>query len=59
MVGLSQKEGELTQYLLNLSMSGGLAGGAGGAGRKRSTILEGWQTTNPSIPLLVVLLLRF
>jgi hypothetical protein len=59
MVGSSPKEGELNQSLLNLSLSGGLAGGAGGAGKKRFTISEGWQTTNPSIPLLVVLPLRF
>jgi hypothetical protein len=34
MVGLSPKEGELNHLLLNLSLSGGLAGGAGGAGKK-------------------------
>jgi hypothetical protein len=34
MVGSSPKEGELNQSLLNLSLSGGLAGGAGGAGKK-------------------------
>ncbi len=34
LVGSSPKEGELNQLLLNLSMSGGLAGGAGGVGKK-------------------------
>jgi hypothetical protein len=54
MVGLPPKEGELNQTLFNLSLSGGLAGGEGGAGKKWFTISEGWQTTNPSVPLLVV-----
>jgi hypothetical protein len=34
MVGPSPKEGELNQSLFNLSLSGGLAGGEGGAGKK-------------------------
>jgi hypothetical protein len=34
MFGLSPKEGELNQSLLNLSISGGLAGGVGGAVKK-------------------------
>jgi hypothetical protein len=59
MVGLSPKEGELNQSLLNLSLSGGLAGGEGGAGKKWFTISEGWQTTSPSVPLLVVQPLSF
>jgi hypothetical protein len=58
MVGLSPKEEEPNQLLFNLSLSGGLAGGAGGAGKKWFTISDGWQTTNPSIPLLVVQPLR-
>jgi hypothetical protein len=33
MISLSPREGELNQLLLNLSMSGGLAGGAGAQGR--------------------------
>jgi len=59
MDGFSFKEGESNQFSINLSLSGGLAGGAGGAGRKWFTISEGWQTTNPSIPLIVVQPLRF
>ena len=59
MVGLSPKEEEPNQLSFNLSLSGGLAGGAGGAGKKWFTISEGWQTTNPSVPLLVVQPLRF
>ncbi len=59
MVGLSPKEEEPNQLSLNLSLSGGLAGGAGGAGKKWFTISDGWQTTNPSLPLLVVQPLRF
>jgi len=54
MDGFSSKEGESNQFSINLSLSGGLAGGAGGAGKKWFTISDGWQTTNPSIPLLVV-----
>ncbi|MFN9907122.1 MAG: hypothetical protein ACK56F_13560 [bacterium] len=53
------KDGESNQFIINLSLSGGLAGGAGGAGKKWFTISEGWQTTNPSIPLTVVQPLRF
>jgi hypothetical protein len=52
MVSLSSKEEELNQLLFNLSLSGGLAGGEGGAGKKWFTISEGWQTTNPSIPII-------
>jgi hypothetical protein len=59
MDGFSSKEEESNQFSINLSLSGGLAGGAGGAGKKWFTISEGWQTTNPSIPLLVVQPLRF
>jgi hypothetical protein len=59
MVGSSPKEEKLNQLSFNLSLSGGLAGGAGGAGKKWFTISDGWQTTNPSIPLLVVQPLRF
>jgi len=59
MAGFSSKDGESNQFIINLSLSGGLAGGAGGAGRKWFTISEGWQTTNPSIPLIVVQPLRF
>jgi hypothetical protein len=56
MVSLSSKEEEPNQLLFNLSLSGGLAGGEGGAGKKWFTISEGWQT---SVPLLVVQPLRF
>ena len=56
MAGFSSKDGESNQFIINLSLSGGLAGGAG---RKWFTISEGWQTTNPSIPLIVVQPLRF
>ena len=35
------------------------AEGVGGAGKKWFTISEGWQTTNPSIPLVVVQPLKF
>jgi hypothetical protein len=42
MDGFSSKEGESNQFSINLSLSGGLAGGAGGAGRKWFTISEGW-----------------
>ncbi len=59
MAGSSSKDGESNQFIINLSLSGGLAGGAGGAGKKRFTISEGWQTTNPSIPLMVVQPLKF
>ncbi len=59
MVGLSPKEEELNQLLFDLSLSGGLAGGEGGAGKKRFTISDGWQTTNLSILVLVVQPLRF
>jgi hypothetical protein len=59
MDGFSSKEGESNQFSINLSLSGGLAGGAGGAGRKWFTISEGWQTTNLSIPIIVVQPLRF
>jgi hypothetical protein len=59
MVGLSPKEEEPNQSSFNLSLSGGLAGGAGGAGKKWFTISDGWQTTKPSIQLLVVQPLRF
>jgi hypothetical protein len=59
MDGSFPKEKELNQLSFNLSLSGGLAGGAGGAGRKWFTISDGWQTTNPGIPLLVVQPLRF
>jgi hypothetical protein len=52
MFGLSPKGGELNHLLLNLSMSDGLAGGAGGAGKKWSTIAEGWQTTKLSHPII-------
>jgi hypothetical protein len=59
MAGFSSNDGESNQFVINLSLSGGLAGGAGGAGKKWFTISEGWQTTNPSIPLIVVQPLRF
>jgi hypothetical protein len=59
MVGLSPEEEEPNRSLFNLSLSVGLAGGEGGAGKKWFTISDGWQTTNPSIPLLVVRPLRF
>jgi hypothetical protein len=59
MDGFSSKEGESNRFMINLSLSGGLAGGAGGAGKKWFTISEGWQTTNPSIPLIVVQPLKF
>jgi hypothetical protein len=59
MDGFSSKEGESNRFMINLSLSGGLAGGAGGAGKKWFTISEGWQTTSPSIPLLVVQPLGF
>jgi len=59
MDGFSSKEGEYNQFIINLSLSGGLAGGAWGAGKKWFTISEGWQTTNPSIPLMVVQPIRF
>jgi hypothetical protein len=59
MVGLSPKEEELNPSLFNLSLAGGLAGGEEGAGKKWFTISDGWQTTNLSIPLLVVQPLRF
>ncbi len=59
MVGLSPKEEEPNQSSFNLSLSGGLAGGEGGAGKKWFTISDGWQTTNPSIPVMVVQPLRF
>jgi hypothetical protein len=42
MDGFSSKEGESNHFSINLSLSGGLAGGAGGAGRKWFTISEGW-----------------
>jgi len=58
-VGSSSKEEKLNRLSFNLSLSGGLAGGAGGAGKKWFTISDGWQTTSPSIPLLVVQPLRF
>jgi hypothetical protein len=59
MAGLTPKEEELNQLLFDLSLSGGLAGGEGGAGKKWFTISDGWQTTNLSIPVLVVQPLRF
>ncbi len=42
MVGLSPKEEDPNQSSFNLSLSGGLAGGAGGAGKKWFTISDGW-----------------
>jgi len=42
MDGFSPSERESNQFSINLSLSGGLAGGAGGAGRKWFTISEGW-----------------
>jgi hypothetical protein len=59
MVGLSPREEEPNQSLFNLSLLGGLAGGEGGAGKKWFAISDGWQPTNPSIPLLVVQPLKF
>jgi hypothetical protein len=59
MDGFSSKKGESNQFIINLSLSGGFVGGAGGAGKKWFTISEGWQTTNPSIPLMVVQPIRF
>ncbi len=59
MVGLSPKGEEPNPSSFNLSLSGGLAGGAGGAGNKWFTISDGWQTTNPSVQLLVVQPLSF
>ncbi len=59
MAGSSSKEGESNQFIINSSLSGGLAGGAGGAGKKWFIISEGWKTTNPSIPIIVVQPLRF
>jgi hypothetical protein len=53
MFGLSLRGRELNHLLLNLSMSGGLAGGARGAGKKWPTIAEGWQTTKPYHPIIV------
>jgi hypothetical protein len=59
MAGFSSTDGESNQFIINLSLSGGLAGGEGGAGKKWFTISDGWQTTNLSIPVLVVQPLRF
>jgi hypothetical protein len=59
MDGSSPREGESNQFIINLSLSGGLAGGARGAGKKWFSISDGWQTTNLSIPLLVVQPFRF
>ncbi len=42
MDGLSSKNGESNRFIINLSLSGGLAGGAMGAGRKWFTISDGW-----------------
>jgi hypothetical protein len=52
MVGSSPKEEKPNQLSFNLSLSGGLAGGAGGAGKKWFTISDGLANYLPKHPII-------
>ena len=54
-----RKQSYNSMHGLNTSMESTRGGCQRGAGKKWFTISEGWQTTNPSIPLLVVQPFRF